>query len=84
MLPLHALGQLCEPGLHHEERHAKDADRLPEQHAQVRAHRDGIHHERAQVDAHEPHLSVHEREDGQDDEIDRRRDAVLQALKRRA
>ena len=65
------------------ERHAEDADRLAEQHAEVHAERDRVGDERPHVDAHEAHLRVDEGENRQDHEVHRRRDEALHAHERR-
>jgi hypothetical protein len=57
--------------------------RLAEKGAQVDAARHRVAHQRAQVDAGEAHLRVHEGEQRQDDEVHGDGDRVLHALERR-
>ena len=82
-MPVDIARQLAGPKLNQGKRHAKDTDRLAQQHAKVHAERHRVGEQRAHVHAHQANLCVHERKDRQDHKVDRRGDQTLHADERR-
>ena len=75
--------QLAGLELDQRERHAKDADRLAQQHAKVHAERHRVGQQRAHVHAHQANLRVDKGKDRQDHKVDRRGNQALHADERR-
>ena len=83
-VPVDVMRQLAGLELDQGKRHAKDANRLTQQHAKVHAKRHRVGQQRAHVHAHQANLRVDEREDRQDHKVNRRGDQALHADERRS
>ena len=75
--------QLAGLELDQRERHAKDADRLAQQHAKVHAECHRVGQQRTHVHAHQANLRVDKGKDRQDHKVDRRGNQALHADERR-
>ena len=75
--------QLGNLKLDQRERHAKDANRLAQQHTKVHAERHRIGQQHAHVHAHQANLRVDKGKDRQDHKVDRRGNQALHTDERR-
>ena len=82
-MPVDIVRQLASLELDQGKCHAKNTNRLAQQHAKVHAERHWVGEQCAHVHAHQANLCVHERKDRQNHKVDRRGDQTLHADKRR-